>query len=88
MLQADLSLRQGRSHEPYEETIRDVLLTSPRGKFAFEDITGLPWIEIDFAEDVERAKTEILPQISEAIINRTLASHLDGNNDQSLVLMS
>ena len=88
MLQADLSLRQDRSHEPYEETIRDVLLTSPRGKFAFEDITGLPWIEIDFVEDVERAKTEILPRISEAIINRTLASQLARNKDQSLVLMS
>ena len=88
MLQADLSLRQGRRHEPYEETIRDVLLTSPRGKFAFEDITGLPWIEIDFAEDVERAKTDILPRISKAITDRTLISQLDSNKDQSLALTS
>ena len=88
MLQADLSLRQGRRHEPYEETIRDVLLTSPRGKFAFEDITGLPWIEIDFAEDVERAKTEILPQISKAIVDRALISQLDRNKDQSLTSTS
>ena len=88
MLQADLSLRQGRRHEPYEETIRDVLLTSPRGKFAFEDITGLPWIEIDFAEDVERAKTEIIPQISKAIVDRALISQLDRNKDQSLTLTS
>ena len=27
-------LEQGRRHEPYEETIRDVLLTSPRGTFS------------------------------------------------------
>jgi choline kinase len=88
MLQADLSLGQGRRHEPYEEIIRDVLLTSPRGKFAFEDITGLPWIEIDFAEDVERAKTDILPRISKAITDRTLISQLDSNKDQSLALTS
>ncbi len=63
ILQTELYLRQGRRHEPYEETIRDVLLTSPRGSFAFEDITGLPWIEIDFAADIERANAEILPRI-------------------------
>lgn len=40
--------------EPYEEAIRDLLL-SERHSFTFEDITGLPWIEIDFPEDLERA---------------------------------
>jgi choline kinase len=67
VFQTGLSLRQGRRHEPYEETIRDVLLTSPRGTFAFEDITGMPWIEIDFAADVERANTEVLPRILAAM---------------------
>ena len=61
--QTKLYLDQGRRHEPYEEVIRDVLLTGPGGTFAFEDITGIPWIEIDFASDVERAKNEILPRI-------------------------
>lgn len=86
MLQTDLSLRQGRQNEPYEETIRDVLLTSPRGTFAFEDITGIPWIEIDFAVDVERANTEILPRISKKIADGNLASGVAENNDPSLVL--
>ena len=63
VLQSELYLAQGRRHEPYEEAIRDVLLTSPRGSFAFEEITGLPWIEIDFAADIERAKSEVLPRI-------------------------
>ncbi len=27
-----------------------------------EDITGLPWIEIDSATDVERANAEVLPR--------------------------
>lgn len=63
IIQTELYLRQGRRHEPYEETIRDVLLTSQRGTFAFEDITGTPWIEIDFAADIERANAEVLPRI-------------------------
>ena len=63
IIQTELYLRQGRRHEPYEETIRGVPLTSPRGTFAFEDITGNPWIEIDFAADIERANIEALPRI-------------------------
>ena len=88
MFQADLSLRQGRRNEPYEEAIRDVLLTSPRGTFAFEDITGMPWIEIDFADDIERANSEILPRISKAIDDRSLASTIVADKDSSLVLTS
>ena len=88
MVQTDLSLQQGRQHEPYEETIRDVVLTSPRGSFAVEDITGIPWIEIDFAADVARATAEILPRISQAKKERKLASDLTENEDQNLALMS
>ena len=61
--QTQLYLDQDRRHEPYEESIRDVLLTSPRGTFAVEDITGLPWIEIDFTADIARAESTILPRI-------------------------
>ena len=88
MDQTDLSLRQGRCNEPYEETIRDVLLTSPRGTFAFEDITGMPWIEIDFAADIERANAEILPRISKAIDDRSLAGMIVENKNPNLVLTS
>ena len=63
ILQTGLYLGQGRRQEPYEEAIRDVLLTSTRAFFTFEDITGTPWIEIDFAVDIERANAEVLPQI-------------------------
>ncbi len=61
--QTKLYLMQGRRHDPYEEAIRDVMLTSRRRTFAFEDITGMPWIEIDFAADIERATREILPRV-------------------------
>jgi choline kinase len=33
------------------------------GRFGHEDVTGLPWTEIDFPEDVERAEREVLPAI-------------------------
>ena len=61
--QTQLYVDQDRLHEPYEEAIRDVMLTSPRGTFAVADITGLPWIEIDFAADIARAESTILPRI-------------------------
>jgi choline kinase len=32
-------------------------------KFDYEDITGLPWIEIDFEEDIRKAEAEILPKL-------------------------
>ncbi|MEH2114587.1 phosphocholine cytidylyltransferase family protein [Nostoc sp.] len=52
----------GRDDEPYEEVIRDLLLETPE-EFGYEDITGLPWLEIDFPQDIQRAQNEILPQI-------------------------
>jgi choline kinase len=50
---------RGRVDVIYEEPLRDVILETP-DLFGFEDITGLPWIEIDFPED---ARTEILPRL-------------------------
>ena len=69
IIQTEHYLRLGRREEPYEEAIRDVLLTSARQTFAFEDITNIPWIEIDFAADIERANTVVLPQILAAKIS-------------------
>ena len=60
--QAREMVEQGNADEPYEEAIRDVLLSIPE-KFSYEDITGLPWLEIDFPEDVEKANNEILPKL-------------------------
>lgn len=53
----------GWRHAIYEEAFRQVLLTAPPGAFRVEDITDLPWIEIDFPEDLERAHSEILPRL-------------------------
>ena len=56
-------IADGRRGDYMEEAIRNVLLASTKGRFGFEDITGLPWIEIDFAEDIVRAKNDILPRL-------------------------
>ncbi|MGH8502325.1 MAG: NTP transferase domain-containing protein [Gammaproteobacteria bacterium] len=51
----------GLLETPHEEALRDVLLAEP-DQFGFEDVTGLPWREIDFPEDIERARSEIVPR--------------------------
>lgn len=53
---------RGGAALPHEAALRQ-LLTDPDHAFAIEDITGLPWIEIDFPDDVERARNLILPQM-------------------------
>ena len=52
--------------ECYEEALREILLNSPPGTFGYEDITGLPWTEIDFPEDIEKARDVILPLLEGA----------------------
>lgn len=47
----------GRRALEYEEPIRDMMQAAPPGLFGYEDITGLPWIEIDFPEDVAKASS-------------------------------
>ena len=63
---AETYIARGDREAPYEEVIRDAILADP-GKFAFEDVTGTPWVEIDFPEDVAKAENEILPLIDTGI---------------------
>lgn len=51
-----------RAHLPHEEAVRD-LLRERSQSFEICDLTGVPWIEIDFPADVERATHEVLPQL-------------------------
>ena len=53
----------GRRELAYEPAMREVLLSEPAGTFGFEDISDVPWIEIDFPTDLTRAQTEILARI-------------------------
>ncbi|MDP9082787.1 MAG: phosphocholine cytidylyltransferase family protein [Pseudomonadota bacterium] len=52
----------GRAHMPHEEAVRD-LLRERSQVFGVADVTGCPWIEIDFNADVNRAAAEIWPQL-------------------------
>jgi len=49
-----------RAHMPHEEAVRD-LLQERSQIFEVTDVTGAPWIEIDYSEDVARAAAEVLP---------------------------
>lgn len=57
----------GRLDEIYEEAFRDILISEPRGTFGVEDISGLPWVEIDFPEDLERAREVILQRLKDSV---------------------
>ncbi len=52
----------GRRDQPHEEALRDLALAA-EVDIGVEDITGLPWLEIDFPEDLVRANNEVLPLI-------------------------
>ena len=58
-------VREGRTDVEHEEAIRDLIVASP-GTFGFVDVTGLPWMEIDFPEDVARARAEIFPKLMDS----------------------
>lgn len=50
-----------RAAAPHEEALRDLLLE--QRPFEVADVTGAPWIEIDFPEDVARATRDVLPRL-------------------------
>jgi len=49
----------GRS-DSYDDVLRVLVM---EGRFGAEDATGLPWTEIDFPADADRAEREVLPAI-------------------------
>ncbi len=53
----------GRRMMEYEEPLRDMIMASAPDRFGFEDISGLPWTEIDFPEDVVKANA-LLPELA------------------------
>ena len=61
----DLFVRQRRCNVEYEEAIRDLIIEAPLGTFGYVETGGLPWTEIDFTEDVARARDVIFPLLAE-----------------------
>jgi len=56
----------GRAGAEYEAVTRDLILEHPN-RFGPENISDLPWTEIDFEADVARARQEILPRLQEVV---------------------
>jgi choline kinase len=51
-----------RANMPHEEAVRDLFREGSQ-VVEVADVTGAPWIEIDFPSDVSRAAHEVLPQL-------------------------
>jgi choline kinase len=47
--------------DSYDDVLRDMVL---EGRFGFEDVSGMPWTELDFPGDVEFALKTVLPRLS------------------------
>lgn len=56
----------------YEPAMCNVLLAEPVGTFGVEDITGIPWIEIDFPGDLIRAEEIIYPKVADFVVDEVL----------------
>lgn len=67
----DAFIEAGRLEVTYEEAMGAVVRAEPPGTFGYEDISGIPWIEIDFPADLLRAKTIILPRLGETFSEAT-----------------
>ena len=46
--------------DSYDDVLRAMVLAD---RFGFEEVTSLPWTEIDFPDDLARARDEVLPRI-------------------------
>jgi choline kinase len=56
-------ITRGEADGAYEDAFREVLKASALGTFSYEDITGTPWIELDYDADIEKARKIIFPQL-------------------------
>lgn len=54
------SIRETGGVNEYEDALHELLARAPVG---WVDVTGLPWTEVDYPEDLRRAESEILPGI-------------------------
>jgi choline kinase len=54
------SIQETGGANEYEDALHRLLARVPVG---WVDVTGLPWTEVDFAEDLRRAETQVLPRI-------------------------
>jgi len=53
-------IAEGTGLDEYEDALHLLVM---RRHVGWVDVTGLPWIEIDFVEDLRRAETDVLPHV-------------------------
>ena len=63
----EIRMAAGQTGIEHEDTYPELL---ERVEVGFEQVDGMPWIEIDFAEDVARAERDVLPKIGVSIGTR------------------
>ena len=55
----------------YERAMRAVLFDRPDA-FGCEDVTGIPWVEIDYPSDLEKATSRVFPRIADYLARLTV----------------
>ena len=50
--------------DSYDDVLRAMVVA---GRFGYEDVTGLPWIEIDFPEDIVHAREGVVPAMTNRV---------------------
>ena len=61
-------IASGEIEGSYERAITAVLKSEPLKTFGYEDVTNIPWIEIDYPSDLEKAISEVFPRISDYLV--------------------
>ena len=59
----DQQVTAGAIDTPCEDSFRSMILAARADEIEFHDAAGIPWIEIDFPEDIKRARQIIAPRI-------------------------
>ncbi len=65
-------IERGEIEGAYERAMCAVLKSEPIGTFSVEDITGIPWIEIDYPTDLTKATSKVFPRISDYLARITV----------------
>ncbi|MEK9752765.1 MAG: phosphocholine cytidylyltransferase family protein [Rhodospirillaceae bacterium] len=67
-------IASGAIEGAYERSMCAVMKSEPVGTFTVEDITGIPWIEIDYPNDLKKATSRVFPRIGDYLARVTVTA--------------